>query len=407
MAQTTITAEDLLKEFYLPGVRNQLNDEIYFLGEIEKTSEDVEGIEAVLSLRVRRNAGVGSRGDGEALPAAGRQGYRKERVPLKRHYGRVQVSGPLIAAGRTDAGSFARPLAQENEGVVADLKRDVNRQLFGQGNGVIAATDTTTSTTTINMANFTEVQQFQITEGMRIDIGTVANPTAAAAGLVVEAVTSSTIVVETTSVSTDTTHFVFRSGAGGAGSNQREMTGLQAIVNSGDALFGVSGTTYSTWNSYVDDNGGTLRPVAENLFIAAQQKVRRNSGAEIDLWVTSDGVQRQVANLLQSIKRFPNTLELKGGYKGIDMSAAGAGRSGGREVALVWDEDCPNNTAFGVSTDRLKYHRASDWDFMDMDGSILSRVAGYDAYEAVLYQYAELATDARNAHARINDLAES
>lgn len=409
MAQTTITAEDLLKEFYLPGVRNQLNDEIYFLGEVEKTSEDVEGLEAVLSLRVRRNSGVGARADGGALPTAGRQSYVKQRVPLKYNYGRIQVSGPLVAAGKTDAGSFARPLAQENEGVVADLKRDVNRQLFGTSDGAIAACGLTTSSTIIVMAvgNFSETQQFQIQEGMKIDIGTVASPTASYTGLTVASVGTTTITVETTSVTTATTSIIFRSGSGGATSAQKELTGLQTQISSGDALFGVSGTTYGAWNSYVNGNSGTDRAVTENLFITAQQSVRRDSGGEIDLWVTTAGVQRQVANLLQSIKRFPNTLELKGGYTGIDMAAAGAGRSGGKSVALVWDEDCPANTAFGISTDKFKYHRSSDWDFMDMDGSVLSRVAGYDAYEAVLYQYSELATDNRGAHARLNDLSES
>jgi hypothetical protein len=46
----------------------------------------------------------------------------------------------------------------------------------------------------------------------------------------------------------------------------------------------------------------------------------------------------------------------------------------------------------------------SDWEFMDDDGAILNRVANTDAYEATLYIYSELATDARNAHAAVRDL---
>jgi hypothetical protein len=42
---------------------------------------------------------------------------------------------------------------------------------------------------------------------------------------------------------------------------------------------------------------------------------------------------------------------------------------------------------------------------MDEDGAILSRVSGYDKYQAVLFKYANLATDRRNAHALIFDLA--
>lgn len=409
MSATRSTVEDLLKEFYLPGVRNQLNNEIFLLTQIETGSEDVEGLETVLSLKVRRNSGVGARAEGGTLPSAGNQGYVKERVGLKYNYGKIKVSGQLLRSGRTDAGSFTRPLNAEMEGVTTDLKKDVNRQLYGTSDGVIAATGLSTTTTTINMAaSFSRVQQDQITEGMVIDIGTTANPTSVASGLVVTAVTSSTVTVATTTVSTATTNRIFRSGSGGTGDSQKELTGLQSIVSSGDALFGVSGTTYSAWNSYVDDNGGTNRPVSEALFEEAQHEVGRRSGSQVDLWITSDGVHRKVSALLTSIKRFPNTLDLKGGYKGLDMSAAGSGRSGGKPVALVWDVDCPNNKAYGLSTSKLKWHHAGEtWDWMDKDGSVLQRALdGSDAYEATLFNYSEQATDQRNAHCVIEDLTE-
>jgi len=46
----------------------------------------------------------------------------------------------------------------------------------------------------------------------------------------------------------------------------------------------------------------------------------------------------------------------------------------------------------------------SDWSFMDRDGSVLSRVANTDAYEATLYKYHELGTDKRNAHGKLTGL---
>lgn len=409
MPATRSTVEDLLKDFYLPGVRNQLNSDIFLLTQVETGSEDVEGLETVLSLKVRRNSGVGARAESGTLPTAGNQGYVQERVGLKYNYGKIKVSGPLMRSGRTDAGSFTRPLNAEMEGVTTDLKKDVNRQLYGTSDGVIAACAISTTTTTVNMAtSFSRVQRDQISEGMRIDIGTVANPTLTGSNLLVVSVTSTTIVVDTTTVSTAATDRIFRAGSGGGTTSQKELTGLQSIVSSGDALFGVSGTTYSVWNSYVDSNGGTLRPVSEAIFEEAQHEVVRRSGEPIDLWITSDGVHRNVAALLTSIKRFPNTLELKGGYKGLDMSAAGSGRSGGREVALTWDVDCPNNKAFGLNTGKLKWHHAGEtWDWMDEDGSILQRALdGTDAYEATLFNYSEQATDQRNAHCLVSDLTE-
>ena len=44
---------------------------------------------------------------------------------------------------------------------------------------------------------------------------------------------------------------------------------------------------------------------------------------------------------------------------------------------------------------------------MQDDGAILSRVSGYDAYEAVLYVYQELGTMMRNAHVLISNITEA
>ena len=403
---TRTTADSVLKEFYLPGIRNQLNNEVFLLTQVQTNSEDIEGRRAVLSLRLGRNTGVGSRAESGTLPTAGSQGYAEERVSLKYHYGRIQLTGPVMRSMGSDRGSFTRALQSETEGVVRDLKKDVNRQLFGTSDGAIARAALSTSTITLNMTTFTAPQQRQLRPGMVVDIGTLASPTAIATAAVIASITTTTVTIDS-AVSVNSTHYFFRSGSGGQTTAQKEVTGLQTIVASTGSLFNVDPATaaYADWASYVDGNSGTLRAVTENQFVRAQQEVQIRSGEMANLWVTSDGVHRQVSNLLTSIKRFPNTLQLKGGYEALDMSAQGQGRSGANQVGLVYDVDCPEYTAFLLNTSRLQWHRMSDWEFMEEDGAVLSRVANTDAYEATLFCYAEQATDTRNAHARINDLA--
>jgi hypothetical protein len=152
----------------------------------------------------------------------------------------------------------------------------------------------------------------------------------------------------------------------------------------------------------VDSNGGSLRSVSENSFAKAQQRVKINGGSTIDLWVCSDGVHRAYANLLTGLKRFPQTVDLKGGYQGLTASAGGAA-----QAPVTYDRDAPDNSAFGLSTNNLIEFQMSDWEWMDEDGAVLQRVIGQDAYEATLFKYAELATDKRNAHALVTDLTEA
>lgn len=408
MGQTLTNADAALKEFYLPPAREQLNNKFKFLQQIEKNSKDVEGRRAVLSLHVTRNSGVGARGEGGTLPTAGNQGYTEERVGLRSNYARIKLSGQVIKAMKSDNGSFVRAVDSEMKGAVNDSRRDVNRQLFGTSDGVIAACGvTTTSATIVLAATATAVQVRQLEVGMLVDIGTGTTMTDIATARTITAVDAtpgaSTITISGATVSTDANDRIVRSGAGGATTLQVELTGIQSIVAASGSLFNVDPSTVPLWKSTVLANGGTNRTPTETLFEQALQVTSIASGLDTtcQIW-TSDGVHRAFSNQLKAIKRFPNTLELKGGYKALSIDAGGTA-----ETAVTWERDVPANAAFGLAPEFLTQHEMSDWDWMDEDGAILSRVSGEDAYEAALYKYHELTTPQRNAHFRISDLSEA
>lgn len=399
---TLATADAVLKEDYLPGVREQLNND-GFIATIEKNGTDiVEGRRAVLAIHTRRSSGVGARSELANLPAAGVQGYTDEFIPLRYNYGRIQVSGQTIRAMKSNNGSFVRAVDSEMSGVTNDLKRDVSRQVWGTSDGVIAATGVTTASATVVLAaSSVQIRQFE--EQMLIDIGTVASPTAVVAGATVLSVNvgAGTITIDS-AVTTATTNRIFRSGAGGSGASQQELTGLQTVVAATGAVFNIDPATYGKWASYVDSNGGTLRSVTEMMFAKAQQQIRIAGGTDIEVWIASDSVHRSYAALLTGLKRFPGTVDLKGGYQGIAAAAGGT-----NEVPVTWDRDTPSNSAYGLRLKNITEYQASDWEWANEDGAVLQRVIGKDAYEAYLFKYAEVATDKRNAHGKIVDLTES
>lgn len=400
MGLDTSTASAALKEDYQPVIREQLNNINVVLSQVEKNTEDVEGLEAVLSLHVSRNSGVGARAEGGTLPTAGNQGYVKSRVGLKRNYGRIEVGGPVIRAMKSDKGSWTRAVESESKGIVTDLKRDVNRQVNGTSNGVIGQCGVTTASTTVVLSNFTSTQMRQIEKNMVIDIGTVAAPTGVASARTVTSVnrTAKTIVISGAAVTTAITDFVFRSGAGGAGI---ELTGLQSIVAASGTLFSVDPATYDSWVSNVEANGGTPRNFTELTIETAMDNCNIASGESSWLIVTSHGAARNFAAQLKSLRRYNDTIEIKGGFKGLAVDTPSG------SATLVTDRDHPTLQATGLSTAHLTQFEASDWEFMDEDGAVLNRVQNKDAYEATLFKYHELTTDERSAHFRITDLIES
>jgi hypothetical protein len=401
---TRTTADAVLKEFYLPGIRSILNNEVFLLTQVEQNTEDVEGRRAVLAINTGRNHGVGARAEMGPLPTAGQQGYREERVQLKYNYGRIEISGPTIRSMGSDRGSFTRAVQSETQGVVRDLRNDMNRQLYGDGTGAIAvAASNVNLDITLDDPTKTQLRQLQV--GMRVDIGTAANPTATVANRAITAVNTSTGVVsiEGPGFTITADDIITRAGSGGTGAAQKEVTGLQAQVADSGALWNIDPANTPNWVSYVDDPGSG-RAVSEDMFMEAQQEVNIASGEDLNLWVTDNDVHRAVARLLTSIKRFPSTTELRGGYTALDMSSVSQGNTGSNTVSMFYDKDCPTGVAFGLTTKRIQWYTMSDWEFMEEDGAVLSRVPNVDAYEATLFIYAELATDGRNAHAKLGSL---
>src|SRR5581483_3931692 len=183
---------------------------------------------------------------------------------------------------------------------------------------------------------------------------------------------------------------IYRSGSGGGGASQLEVTGLQSqIMQTTNALFGISPATYPLWAPIVITAVGAL---SENVMAKLMHTIQVTGGEYPDMGIASDGVFRSFANLLTSLKRFSNTVNLKGGYSGLDFTA------GGPTIPVVWDRDAPSQTLSMVSTREFQEYQMSDWEFMQEDGAVLSRVPGYDAYVATLFKYHEQATGKRNAH---------
>jgi hypothetical protein len=60
-----------------------------------------------------------------------------------------------------------------------------------------------------------------------------------------------------------------------------------------------------------------------------------------------------------------------------------------------------------VTPDTMSIFRTSDFDWADLDGSYLSRVANVDAYEGYLFHYGNLACLSRNGNGLLSDLIEA
>lgn len=402
MATTMTTAENILKEVYEDQLRDQLQSETVTLLRIERTSEGVTqdatgGKYTTFPVRVKRNHGIGARGEMEALPKPKTQGYLSARVMLKYLYGAIQLSGQAFKLATTNRQAFASALDLEVDGMREGLKKDTNRQVYGNGTGVLATSTSAGSTTTF----LTDNAQY-LEEGMIVDVyddeGSITS-------------SGSEREIESLSESGGTTTVTFSSTVGETigsdyelvrhGSRDKEKTGFDAILNPSGDFDELYNIEHDIWTGNVTAVDGAI---TEGAMIAMVNKIRRRGG-DVTVGFTTHGVQTSYFNLLSQLRRFTNTTEFAGGYTGLAFTV------GNKDIPIVADWDCQPERLYFMNEKEIKLYQDDEWSWMDRDGSRWTLVTDsdgdYDAYKARLFKYCELGTHRRNSHGLLTGVTET
>lgn len=404
-------ASSILKTRYIGQIREQLNNATVLMSKIGRKDQMISGKNFTVPLHTTRNSSAGTAlADGDDLPTAGQQGYTTTEVPNKYLYGRIQVTGPTIAATRDNAGAFVEALNSEVDGLMRDFKRDFNRQLNGDGTGALAywttADDTSGTNVDDNLGNaFVHLP----TSAMTVDLIDVSST-----GSLARVGTSFTITLgaaASTNYAVTWTGTVSGSADGDfvvrAGSSGNEMMGIMGIIDNADphvasgatSLQGLAVATNAFWRAQVFGSDST--PVAlafEDMqevidAIATQGDYSEN---DIDFLFSNYGVRRAYYKLCIAERRSVNTMELDGGFKAVDFNG----------IPWVVDSQARREMLAFIVTDTMSIFRTSDFDWLDKDGSYLSRVANKDAYEATLFHYGNLACMSRNGNGILKGILE-
>lgn len=411
MALNLSAADNILKTRYLGPIREQLNNSTILLSRIgrEDNAMNVSGKSFTVPLHTSRNKSAGSgRADGGTLPTAGEQGYEVAVIPNAYQYGRIQITGPTIAATRDNAGAFVKAIDSEIQGLVMDFKRSFNRQLHGDGRDALAfwtgADDSSGTTVDDNRGNaFVYLPTGTLTCDL---IDATDNATKLGDSIVVtlgaKAATNYAITwTGTVSGSADTDYLVMEDTLG------YQLMGIEGIVSTSDpallagGLHGLPVATKTFWVAQVvtGASAGTNEPLTLERMQQPLDLIATNSDYDesaVKFLLCSYGVRAKYVSLLIADKRHVNTMTLDGGFRAVDFNG----------IPLVPDSQCKKNRIYYLAPETLKMFRTSDFDWLDKDGAVLSRVANTDAYEATMFHYGNLGCVARNANGLLIDITE-
>lgn len=413
MPQTTANADAVLKDHYLTPIREQLNnrrvimfqskdpdgspdtskgEKVAFRG-FDKDSEGVEfaGRQWVLPAHTSRNEGIGAIDEGGVIPEAGQQGWQDLKDRIRHNVGTIKLSRFAIKLSNRNVGAFLKLLEAESKGLVNDISKDVCRQAYGNQTGSLAAV----TADAVNEITVDSIQYLRV--GMIIDLVNVSTDAVLASARTITKIVPSTKVVTYSGadVAATTSHRLCRTG-----NWKKEINGLGNIIGSTGKLHEIDSTAAGNewWQSVVQNAAGAS--FSEDTAQQIVDSVGSSGNGDVELLLTTRGIRRRYIGDLKSQKRFTDadSVILHGGFKAVMFN----------EMPLVYDDDLPKGNCFFLNMDALMWvYLENDWDWVDEDGSILSRSPDRkDAFEGYLAADHDFACTARNQLGKYTELAD-
>jgi hypothetical protein len=452
----------ILKQWYIGPIRDQLNNATIIMKNVKKTSKELRGNQAEISLHTGRNVGMGARSAGAKLPVRGKQVHTKTYVDLKFNYGRAYLDGPNVEKTRGNRAAFAQLADVELKGLTTDLGQECNRQLQADGTGWTALTGVVGSTTTSGTNTMypylwgTANRYLKNRDNMLIQFADLSGDVHLPASSDTD--TSAPQVVSATTTNSTLAHDTYAPGAILAGDpvggwrgiqsmadatvTRYEMMGLAGIIGDanlpndaayyvpGELTGGRTGQTWSTpesvaggvsmvsftsnttnelqgidadaqafWRSYVAGNTGVPQALNLETMDDIWENQEVTEGITPDILMTTGKILNRYVETLRSERRYVNTMKLDGGWTAVEYKGK----------PMVADKDAPRGRINFINWSCLALFVGMDFDFVGggQNGEYLHYIENYDAYEIIIRYFAELGTYRRNGLAAYVDIDET
>ena len=403
-------ANAILKDDYQNYMVSLLNTSHPLLEKLERSTVPFDGKAAVFPVTTAGVASVRSVGEGKAQPTAGQSVEAESRVLSRNITCRIELTDEVIKSSKGKMGAFVQAVEFQMKDATRATRDAANRQL----NGNIINTDTTTGIMTqvngviSNSTSGTVDNNRFLKRGMALRIGTAAEVADAGGGdnVIVASVSGTTSVTFVSAITAADNDLVVM-GESGSASYGHEMSGLAHMVHDGlrddgttanqTTFQGITIADNPEWIAKVSRNGGTARPLSLSLMQGVIDQISNDCGADVDTILGHTSIRREYTALLQSDVRFV-AKELKGGFSVISYTG------GDREIPFFIDRFCTLGQIFFLTSDDVKQFVKEEWGWRDDDGKVLTKVQGYNKYEAQFVTQRNIGCLRRNSHGVLRDL---
>lgn len=404
----TTTLAKLFKEYYEPGVNEQLNNSNKLLSELESNSSGVQSGElrgkyAVLAVQLGRATSAGPRGEDEVLPTPKAGRFENVKVDLTQQYATSSITGIAEYKSAAEAGAFVRGLTQTINDMRTAAEHAINRQVWLNQSGVLAEIDSVSGSGPweITLTDKRALYATWLEVGQLVEFGTETD------GVVT--LDSPSGVAEVTGVDEDAGTITVETAAGtvdpdsgdvivAEGSANKCLAGVAQIISDTENTFqDLSPDTHPEWKSVREDHNGT--GFTFRGYEKLRNRIARVSGRTPNLVITTPFIEAAAYAELQDQVRYTNPNGLEKG-EGVVLPGPGSPK-------LKSDHMAPQGSLFAFHTADLINYQDGPWRFLQQGGSNLMRFSRRDTQELALAQYKQLAVRRRNSHGELYGITDS
>lgn len=397
-----------LHNILLPYVRDNFPKQTILLDQLKRNSGvTFMNNKFYAPMRSTRHGGVTNLANDGNSTVSGTAGLSQANVSVKIITGAFDISKLAIDATKSSQSAVTNALTFQAEALASDFARSVNRQLYGDGAGIIgeyqgssaAAAFTMTNPGTSAGTNDGRVLDRYGTGVVNGDINPIkylapsmiigVGSPGTALGTVSSMTSNGTIGTITISATQNAAYAagqaVYLADGSGAGQGTMEVTGLKNALSSTTGTYQYAGVARST-TGWTPQFGSVSEALTlsrmEQSYLAAKEYSQMGDQYAIFMNRT---LYKKYGDLLTSMRRTVNETELLGGWTGLEF-AAGAGK-----VGVFLDYDVPDGEFFVINMDSFTICQVSDLGWLeDPNGGSLLRLSNKIQYQAEMAWFFEL-----------------
>ena len=405
---TDITAT--LKEVLLPYVQDNFPKRTVLLDQMKRDAETLAmNDEFLVPVYTSRHGGVANlSNDGGSVVSSGGRNTSRGTIGVEIVTGALDISKLAIDASKSNALAVQNTLQAQTEKLTNDFARHVNRQLYGDGSGVVSKVRTTggsvgTGTIAVEAIATSEAGYGTIDDGRAVDYyGTIngdISPTkyfaidqiigvgtaGAADGTVTDVTGTSIVSGAPTAIVTAADDSIYIQDGSGAGAGTSEFIGIRAALSSSTGTSTYAGLARNTvgWTP-------SFGSISEALTLTRLEAVDGDVQEYADpndkyIILVNKTLYRKYGDLLTAMRRTVNQTDLLGGWKGLEFAA------GGNVVGVFRDYDVPDGEVLLINLNTWKILQVSAPGWMeDPSGGGLRRLQNTIKYQAVMHWFANV-----------------